>query len=63
MFPVKGECIPVDVFDDLLTRSRFGWVNASYIYGLQMLPNHMRRAMGALTTWDRFEKATEELGL
>jgi hypothetical protein len=63
VFPVKGEYTLVDLLDDMLTRSRFGWVNASYIYGLQMLPNHMRRAMGALTTWDRFEKATEELGL
>ncbi|KAF2707677.1 glycoside hydrolase family 37 protein [Pleomassaria siparia CBS 279.74] len=44
-------------------REGFGWVNASYIYGLEMLPNHMRRALGALTTWDRFEKATEALGL
>lgn len=60
---MKGEYTVFDLLDDMLMYSRFGWVNASYIYGLQMLPNHMRRAMGALTPWDRFVKATEELGL
>jgi alpha,alpha-trehalase len=43
-------------------REGFGWVNASYIYGLQMLSAHMRRALGTLTTYDTFVKATEALG-
>lgn len=43
----------------MLTRSRFGWVNASYVYGLALVPMHMRRALGILTPWDRFKKATE----
>ncbi|KAF2203171.1 neutral trehalase short isoform [Delitschia confertaspora ATCC 74209] len=43
-------------------REGFGWVNASYIYGLQLLSAHMRRALGTLTTYDTFLKATEALG-
>ncbi|EME46346.1 glycoside hydrolase family 37 protein [Dothistroma septosporum NZE10] len=37
----------------------FGWVNASYVYGLQILNAHMKRALGAVTTWDTFKKMTE----
>ncbi|KAF2475321.1 neutral trehalase [Lindgomyces ingoldianus] len=43
-------------------REGFGWVNASYIYGLTLLSAHMRRALGTLTTYDTFVKATEALG-
>ncbi|EOD43195.1 putative neutral trehalase protein [Neofusicoccum parvum] len=43
-------------------REGFGWVNASYVYGLQMLNAHMRRALGALTPYDTFVRATEALG-
>ncbi|KAF2842044.1 glycoside hydrolase family 37 protein [Patellaria atrata CBS 101060] len=41
-------------------REGFGWVNASYIYGLQLLNAHMRRALGTITPYDTFAKATEE---
>jgi hypothetical protein len=34
-------------------------VNASYVYGLSLIPIHMRRALGTLTTWETFSKATE----
>jgi alpha,alpha-trehalase len=45
----------------LLTRyGRFGWVNASYIYGLQIVNAHMRRALGTLTPYETFVKALEE---
>ncbi|SMR41695.1 unnamed protein product [Zymoseptoria tritici ST99CH_1A5] len=37
----------------------FGWVNASYIYGLQIMDTHMKRALGAVTTWDTFKRMTE----
>lgn len=37
---------------------RFGWVNASYVYGLQMTNAHMRRALGTLTPWEQYAKAT-----
>ena len=40
---------------------RFGWVNASYVYGLTIVNTHMRRALGALTPWDAFKKATENV--
>lgn len=43
-------------------REGFGWVNASYIYGLQLVNAHMKRALGACTTYDTFVKATEALG-
>jgi len=39
---------------------RFGWVNASYIYGLQIVNAHMRRALGTLTPYETFIKAVEE---
>ena len=39
---------------------RFGWVNASYIYGLQIVNAHMRRALGTLTPYETFVKAIEE---
>lgn len=47
----------------LLTWTRFGWVNASYIYGMTLLSAHQRRALGALTKWDDYEKAMSNLGL
>ena len=34
----------------------FGWVNASYIYGLQIVNVHMQRALGALVSWDEFRE-------
>jgi len=37
----------------------FGWVNASYVYGLSFLPMHMKRALGTLTPYETFQKATE----
>lgn len=39
--------------------SRFGWVNASYVYGLTIVNAHMKRALGACTPWDTFERMTE----
>lgn len=42
-----------------LTLRRFGWVNASYVYGLQLVNAHMKRALGAITDWETFAKVTE----
>lgn len=39
---------------------RFGWVNASYIYGTQIVNGHMRRALGTLTPYETFVKAVQE---
>lgn len=36
---------------------RFGWVNASYVYGLEILNAHMRRSLGAITPYDTYRKA------
>lgn len=37
----------------------FGWVNASYIYGLNIIDARMRRALGAVTDWETFKRMTE----
>ena len=39
-------------------REGFGWVNASYVYGNSILNIHMKRALGTLTPWETFAKAT-----
>ncbi|CAL5874478.1 uncharacterized protein PFLUO_LOCUS8774 [Penicillium psychrofluorescens] len=38
-------------------REGFGWVNASYVYGLEILNAHMRRALGAITPYETYHKA------
>ncbi|KKK17556.1 neutral trehalase [Aspergillus rambellii] len=38
-------------------REGFGWVNASYVYGLDILNAHQRRALGAITPYDTYNKA------
>lgn len=59
----KGKLCFSDYKDYLLTFCSFGWVNASYIYGMTLLSAHQRRALGALTKWDDYEKAMANLGL
>lgn len=39
---------------------RFGWVNASYVYGLEILNAHQRRALGAVTPYETFSKALDQ---
>lgn len=36
---------------------RFGWVNASFVYGLDILNAHQRRALGAVTPYETYSKA------
>lgn len=43
----------------MLTVNSFGWVNASYVYGLSFIPMHMKRALGTLTPWETFARATQ----
>lgn len=60
----KGEFLQLKFFrigiDMLTSANRFGWVNASYVYGLQIVNAHMRRALGTLTPYDTFVKALED---
>ncbi|KAK0388226.1 hypothetical protein NLU13_4471 [Sarocladium strictum] len=42
-----------------VAKEGFGWVNASYVYGLQIVNAHMRRALGTLTPYPTFVKAIE----
>lgn len=44
-----------------VAKEGFGWVNASYVYGLQIVNAHMRRALGTLTPYDTFVKALEQM--
>jgi alpha,alpha-trehalase len=41
----------------LLMIHRFGWVNASYVYGLEILNAHMRRSLGTITPYETYHKA------
>ncbi|KAF4455682.1 Neutral trehalase [Fusarium austroafricanum] len=43
-----------------VNKEGFAWVNASYIYGLQIINAHMRRALGALTPYQTLIKAIEK---
>ncbi|KAF6842303.1 neutral trehalase [Colletotrichum musicola] len=43
-----------------VAKEGFGWVNASYVYGLQIVNAHMRRALGTLTPYETFVKAIEQ---
>ncbi len=43
----------------LMCLLRFGWVNASYVYGHQMIGAHARNALGTMTPWDAFIAAVE----
>ncbi|KAJ5168081.1 Neutral trehalase [Penicillium canariense] len=40
-------------------REGFGWVNASYVYGLDILNAHMRRSLGAITPYETYKKAVD----
>ncbi|RDL37590.1 Trehalase [Venustampulla echinocandica] len=42
-----------------VAREGFGWVNASYVYGLQFTTAHMQRALGTLTPWEKYARAIE----
>ena len=60
-FSCRSSGAPVDATAaDLGNPNSFGWVNASYVYGLQIVNAHMRRALGTLTPHETFVKAVEE---
>ncbi|KAI9656511.1 MAG: alpha,alpha-trehalase nth1 [Bathelium mastoideum] len=44
-----------------VAREGFGWVNASYVYGLQIINAHMRRALGVVQDWPTFMKMTKDI--
>jgi alpha,alpha-trehalase len=46
-----------------VAREGFGWVNASYVVALEIVNGHMRRALGACTTWETYLNATKALGI
>ncbi|KAI0997834.1 Cytosolic neutral trehalase [Podosphaera aphanis] len=42
-----------------VAKEGFGWVNASFVYGLTIISSHMQRALGALTPWEQYAQATK----
>lgn len=50
-----GMCLAVSML--IVGVYRFGWVNASYVYGLEILNAHMRRSLGAITPYETYKKA------
>ncbi|KAI1773549.1 glycoside hydrolase family 37 protein [Hypoxylon cercidicola] len=42
-----------------VAKEGFGWVNASYVYGLQFINTEMKRALGTLTPYETYEKAQQ----
>ena len=46
-----------------LTRDicRFGWTNASYVYGLSLLSLHAKRALGVQAPYELYAKALAEI--
>ncbi|KAI1751676.1 glycoside hydrolase family 37 protein [Xylaria castorea] len=42
-----------------VAKEGFGWVNASYIYGLQFVNTDMKRALGTVTPYEVYEKAQQ----
>ncbi|KAI9048628.1 hypothetical protein LZ554_007460 [Drepanopeziza brunnea f. sp. 'monogermtubi'] len=40
-----------------VAKEGFGWVNASYIYGLQVVSAHQRRAISTLADWEMYDNA------
>jgi alpha,alpha-trehalase len=60
---LKGEFWPDGLPEVSLTCCSFGWVNASYVYGLQITNAHMQRALGALIPYEKFMAATEQAAM
>ncbi|EQL03676.1 neutral trehalase [Ophiocordyceps sinensis CO18] len=44
-----------------VAKEGFGWVNSSYVYGLEIVNAHMRRALGTLTPYPTFINAIEQI--
>lgn len=42
-----------------VAKEGFGWVNASYIVGLNIIDLHMRRSLGALVPWPNLKQAID----
>jgi hypothetical protein len=38
--------------EDIYEYCSFGWTNASYVYGLEILPLRARRALAVLAPWE-----------
>lgn len=42
----------------LLTMRRFGWVNASYVVGLEVLDDELRKGLEGMIPYDEYKKAS-----
>ena len=41
----------------LMTDDRFGWTNASYVYGLSLMSLHAKRALGVNASYEVYAEA------
>ncbi|KAH6674285.1 putative neutral trehalase [Halenospora varia] len=44
-----------------VAKEGFGWVNASFVFGLTFMNAHMQRSIGTLTPWDNYNRATSTI--
>lgn len=56
----KAPYVALEDLSNILFFYRFGWVNASYVYGLEILNAHMRRALGTITPYETYRHAMEQ---
>ncbi|KXJ92068.1 trehalase-domain-containing protein [Microdochium bolleyi] len=43
-----------------VAKEGFGWVNASYVYGLGFITTEMKRALGTLTPYETYERVQQD---
>ena len=43
----------------LMELSRFGWVNASYVVGLEVLDDGLRKGLEAMIPYDEYKKGLD----
>ena len=56
----KGKGVATVYFDlMMLTNYRFGWTNASIIYGFSLLSLHAKRALGVCAPYETYAKAAK----
>ncbi|OKL64493.1 Neutral trehalase [Talaromyces atroroseus] len=58
--PIDPHRVEAEYGNQGSSKTGFGWVNASYVYGLEILSAHQRRALGAVTPYETFSKAIDQ---
>ncbi|KAH8701906.1 alpha,alpha-trehalase TreB/Nth1 [Talaromyces proteolyticus] len=58
--PIDPHRVEAEYGNQGSSKTGFGWVNASFVYGLDILNAHQRRALGAVTPYETFSKAVNQ---